>query len=364
MKIGIITFHRAENFGAMLQAVALRQALASLGHDACFLDYWPKHHDEVYRIWDVSAMKRMRFLTLAHFILANTLSLPLKWPRKKKFRQFVKTHIEPFCIPFDTPVDVVVTGSDQVWGRFPFFNNRIDPMYLDDPRIHAARRISYAASMGDTNFNTDERRFIQSHLKNFDRISVREADARHLLCELGFSQAELTCDPTLLLPAEEWIELVAAPRLIKEPYALFYDFQQGAFHTESLVRFARSRGLQLVSIAPWARRSADYECRIVNSAGPAEFLSLIRNAEHVFTSSFHGLAFSIIFQREFHAAFNVRANRAQTLLDTLGLSDRLVDSRTDLMETSFDSIDYTAAAEKLKPYVAGSKQFLADLNNA
>lgn len=359
MKIGIATFHRAENFGAMLQAVALRETLSGMGHDVSFVDYWPKRHAELYKVWSPVIIKDQKSLfEKVKTLVRLTLLSPLNARRRRTFGKFFNSYIKGHLVDQSEKLDLVVYGSDQVWARFPFSDYDFDPFYLADNSLLADRHIAYAASMGSIDLSDDQRKRMAELLKRFDAIGVREKDMVPLLGEMGFD-AELVCDPTLLLTAEKWNELLPLKRPFKERYALFYDFQYGSFDVESIRRFCESRSLKLVTISAFLRMSSYYsdELGIIN---PQDFINLVAHADYVFSSSFHGLAFSIIFRRQFYCSFINKASRAKTLLDRFGLSERLINFSDEVDRLALEDIDYASVEERIESYRNHSLEFITN----
>lgn len=359
MKVGILTFHRAENFGAMLQAVALKETLASMGHDVGFIDYWPEKHANIYRIFRTDYLQHLRLHSKIKAYIVNTLLLPVNGKRKQKFQSFFRKYIEPYLFSEITPIDIAIYGSDQIWGRFPFNNNKFDPVFFAQNSVHASQHIAYGASMGSMETSDDELLFIASALKGFNQISVREKELQNLLSQIGF-ESTLVCDPTLLLTESQWRQLIPDERIVNEPYALFYDLQPGSFSKTEIRRICREKGLKLITIAPSVRLSSylSDELGIIN---PADFMNLIANAELVFTSSFHGLAFSIIFKRQFYCAYLSKGNRAKSLLEHIGLLDRMIEAGNDKPIPAKSHIDYADVELRLETYRQHSLSFLLNL---
>ncbi len=360
MKIGIVTFHRAENFGAMLQAVGLRTALSQLGYEAYFIDYWPKAHAEIYKIWSIEEFRHRplasKFLYLAKLIL---LWKPLH-KRHNEFQKFFDKYIGPYCINETAEVDLTLYGSDQIWGRFPHLGGQFDAFYFGKNGICTKRHSSYAASMGKSLVNSDESEFLKSSLSKFDKIGVREIDVKNLLDGLNLEDVTINCDPTLLLSAHQWKSMIPADRLIKKPYVLYYNLLYGSFDDLALKQFVEAHGLRLITIKGVIERSSFNQDEL-SGIGPESFIRLIRDAEFIFTSSFHGLALSIIFEKNFYASYLTKASRAQTLLSELGLMDRLLPPASDLSKYGLSPIDYSAKSKRLQDYIQLSKKFLKSL---
>ena len=360
MKIGIVTFHRAENFGAMLQTVGLRKALEQLGHKVYYIDYWPTSHKEVYKIWSKHEFMHRPIISKCLYLAKNVLLGRPLYKRHQEFKKFFNKHIAPYCLAETAEVDLALYGSDQIWGRFPYLNGLFDAYYFGDNSICTRHHSSYAASMGNSLINRNESIFLKQHLCKFDKIGVRELDIKERLDQLNLKNVYLNCDPTLLLSAEQWNSMIPEERVIKEPYVLYYNLLYGSFNDTALHQLVKALGLRLITIKGVIERSS-FNRNELSGIGPESFIRLIRDAEFVFTSSFHGLAFSIIFEKNFYASYLTKASRAQTLLSELGLLDRLLPPASNLSKFALSPIDYSNASLRLQNYVQQSKDFLTAL---
>ena len=327
MKLGILTYHRSHNYGALLQAVALRKALEKMGHDVHYVDYWPDYHVDMYRIISHKYLKSVNVPRKIKALVSTALRLPGILRRRQRFNKFIKRHIEPYCIPTSEHTDCIICGSDQIWRKQPGMDYRFNPVYFGAYDLNTDQYISYAASMGIINWNEQDKQLLKSWLCHFDKISVRETDLKKELDHIGVNDVEVSLDPTLLLSQEEWRKIITIPDKKDNPYILVYDLQGGVFDMEASERFANERNLKIKKLKGGAYGFIPHkdDCK---TAGPEEMVRLIANAEYVFTSSFHGLVFSIIFQREFFASFVKNSGRASSLLSLIQLQERLIPPMT------------------------------------
>lgn len=338
MKIGIVTYYRSHNYGAMLQAFALRQTLQNTGYEATFIDYWPQHQKNIYRLfawedfWRGGIRGRIRYLKT----FARTL-IP-KLMRRKNFNRFYRDQILPYVSSQKEEYDVIVYGSDQIW-RKQGWGYGYNPVYFGKNNFKAKKHISYAASMGSLPDNDEDTETVKNLVKHIDRISVRETELQQFLNEQGFKNVEHTIDPTFLLSKEDWKSVISKERIIAEPYLLFYDLQGGAFDSQEVSEFAKTRGLRVIRINGFAPYMPTQEDRTTD--GPYEFLNLVFYSDYVVTSSFHGLAFSLIFQKEFLTSLLTNRSRVKSILESLGLSDRLLANHSSLIEVQIKEIDWS-----------------------
>lgn len=350
MKIGILThYYQSMNYGGMLQAYALATFLREKGYDAQQVSYrfssepfLPPQVEkrEVPKAGNpLSRLVRRGFRSLNYRLIEK--------PRQEFYAAYKKKEMsaraEAFAVfqkqvphsleVYDTSsiencvqhYDAMITGSDQVW-NFDWFN---PAFFLDFPGADVAK-IAYAASAGKQNFSQEEILYLKKTLSNFKAISAREADLVPVINQIMNSDAAVqTVDPTLLLSAEDWAE-IASPRLLEDKYVFCYFLHNDSGLTAVARKFARKHKFSIATI-PFAAveyneqdiKFGDYR---FNGADPSDFLSLIRNAEYVFTDSFHATVFSLLFGKEFMAFPRGDAkgmgSRLATLTEMFGCPER------------------------------------------
>ena len=353
MKIGILTYHRAENYGALLQAYAMMTYLRSLGHEVSFVDYWPKYHSDYFEVFSLKAFMHSSFksklLKLNRLLLmGHTL-----YKRKRTMQEFMFTQLELPKHPKYTDrnlvteerYDAVIYGSDQIWRKQPEIKT-YNPVYFGKHDIKTKKKITYAASMGVLPQKNSEYAILKDYMSHLDSISVREKSLQELVMNLGFEKVSHDLDPTHLLNQEYWVNKF---KLVKndKPYALYYKIQD-SFDIQELRRYAKSKGLNLKVIHSRARCAESEEN--ITTASPLQFLQLIYGASMVFTSSFHGLAFSLIFQKPFYASFTKNADRAMSLLKQCNLEDQFLMPQSTIpsKEKTIDYLNVDFTLDKLR----------------
>lgn len=339
MKIGILTYHRSENYGALLQAVALRSKLQEMGHDAYFIDYFPDYHVKLYKPFSVDVCSQYSVKGQ----MAYLLEYPLRKKRHHVFQDFIQKEIVPYCRRMDEEFDVVFYGSDQIWRKQEALGD-FNPVYFGKNEIPAKIHASYAASMGVMNLNDEEKKKLKELVTHLKYVSVREVALKELIEGLGVKDIRLDIDPTLLLTNSEWNHTIHSTLSFKKDFVLIYDLQLNCFDRDAIEEFAKKRNLDVIRLVGIARKFPTYYCRSLD--GPYEFLSLIRAAKYVFTSSYHGLVFSLINKKQFFTSFNNNAVRAESILSYLGLSERMLSLRTANIPESGD-IDYNQVSHKM-----------------
>ena len=359
-KVGIITVHRNVNYGANLQAFASCKFINNAGYNAEIIDYYPPEIDKDNYLfsWLKLSYDHGKSKSVLHnlkLITALALSAPEKNKRLKSFYSFRKNHcrLSPEYTSFEEIQNGnytdVVCGSDQVWN--PDITDGIRSLYFGDVN-GATNKISYAASLGRASYNESDEKKVAELIRKMDYVSVREEKSIDYIKNISGKDVVGVCDPVFLLPEEEY-EKIAKPLKAKKPYLLVYSVINNQDMLRSAKKYAEQNGLTLVEICPNKKRSENHIQFTEKS--PEEFLGAIKDAEIVVTNSFHGTAFSLIFQKEFYVFDNkARGSRITNILNKAGLEGRIVE---DEIEEALP-IDYEIVNEKLNDYIEPSKHFL------
>lgn len=332
MKIGILTFHCAHNYGAVLQCYALQETLRGMGYEVEVINYQPEYIRKVYKVINLQRIRSKNPLKVIFKIIKELILLPKRYKRHRAFNNFINTKIKLspgiFYLNKEIPsnYDRYVIGSDQVWNSL--ITNGFDPTFLGHftfPK-KSKKYISYAVSTESKAISKDSLSFLEESLKNFDAISVRENWIAQILQPLTKKEIHITIDPTLLINAEIWNKLIHKS-YTKYPYILIYQVREN----ENTRRIANELCIQLkckiIEIGAYVctyKRAKD--SRTIIDATPEDFLTLIKNASCVVTSSFHGTIFSILFKKDFYCLeLNDGADsRSASLLSQLKLTNRLI----------------------------------------
>ncbi len=352
MKIGILTFHLADNYGAVLQAYALQNILQDMGHEARILNYQDKALIRAYKIfgsWKPRA------------VIKGILKMLLKEPVKhKKFQDFRRRYLDLSKMCYDIwdingfDLDAVIVGSDQVWNTTITGKN---PIYFLEKHDEKLKAVSYAASIGNLEDIDAEKGFIAQGLSNFDYISVREQSISGYFSDIVQRKIYTVLDPTLVVKKSVWDSFLRdVPQ--KEKYVFVYRM---TYHPliEKLARYiAGLRQSRIVSISTYAKPEMKSGIRSKYGIGPEQFLNYIHGAEFVITDSFHGTAFSLAFNKNFYSVLNPRyGGRIEELLKRLGLEERIFCGQSDFNSISLE-MDYGDINQKVKKLQEESMDFL------
>lgn len=355
-KIGVLTFHNAINYGAVLQAYALEKYLENQGINAELIGYKNPH---VFRAPSLKGIWKGKNLVRNIYY---TLEFPFWYKRYKKFQAFLEgININDKCSKEEwEEYSSIIVGSDQVWNLNT--TNGDFTYYLDS--VENVKKYSYASSFGTGSLDEKYHAQIRKNLKEFDMISVRENSGKKFINTLlPDKEVEVVLDPTFLLDKKQWKEILEKPRC-KERYILIYQLAYSKPLIEYAERLAREKRCKLVTINGNPRQPI-HGVNIMD-AGPTEWLGLFEGAEMVMTNSFHGTVFSIIFQKDFYTALLTkqaeRNDRVLTLLTHLGLENRILEDGMDLSKMC-EGIDYSSIEKKLNEMIERSYNYLDKVLN-
>lgn len=345
MRIGILTFHSAYNFGAVLQCYALFATIKSLGYNVEVIDYKPsylasmretyKRHTFINRtpwlLFDrIKSIKNsQKFYDLFHDFIRREITLSQSCFNPVNLKQVIKGY------------DHVVIGSDQVWNKK--FNGSDSSWYGWDGDSREVRWTGYAVSAGKCDFSKDELTNMQILLEKFNAIGTREAELAKIIKNIYSGNVNLVLDPTLLAHPNIWHKWFSP--IIDGDYILTYQARE----CDDVFRVAKDLSHQLNAnkIIP-----VDFfQNVLVNGfetyiCSPPDFVSLIKNAKCVVTTSFHGTALSLIANTPFYTLKldDGADGRSLNLLESVGLKERFIAKDCSPV---FSPIDFTEVNEKL-----------------
>ncbi len=362
MRIGILTYHRSQNYGAQLQTYALQKFIKNQGHDVYIIDYWPEYHKNLYKnkYFNFNCFRKLKFINRFKYVASSIILSILSYIRRYRTNSFAekKFHLCEFssCMKYD----IVIYGSDQIWRKqhtdiCPGFN----PIYFGEG--YNGIKISYAASMGFVEVNSEsDINFLRFSLSKYKAISVRENDLYDLISGIVKIPLHVVCDPVFLLNKDQWSPLIKSVN--ESPYILVYNIAN-IDDIDEYAKFIKSKtGYKIIEFKGYVdkfKKSSD----IFYTADSSKFLSYLINAEYVVTSSFHGVALSLYFEKEFYfKSTEYLSNRTLFLLEKFNLLDRYI---IDLKFFNCkNKINYAKTRIELSEYSNKSKLWLIDnINN-
>lgn len=320
MKIGILTFQWSNNYGAALQTFALKSYLSELvDGEVSVIDYKKKYERQ----------KSTLISNVKDFILFFLL-IPDKGEIKKRKKRFDNFRASFYNLTKkykdekeleNNSFDLLFLGSDQIWNP-NITGGQLDPVYFGYFNT-SARRIAYAASIGEKNVREQDSKAICEYLRVIDAISVREKQIIPEIQKYTDKEVYNTVDPTLLLKEEQYRK-IASQASTEKGYVLIYQNTRNDDIYKIAKQVAAARSLRIIEVG-YRRQFPLTGIPIIESAGPREFLALYRDADYIVTNTFHGTVFSILFRKEFISIpLKGRESRVINLTEKLGLSGRLV----------------------------------------
>ncbi|MCR8916919.1 polysaccharide pyruvyl transferase family protein [Bacteroides sp. ET225] len=353
MKIGILTFHCAINYGAVLQAFGLQEYLKEMGHEVYIIDYCPEYLKASYNIFDWKWSHDFSFITNVYFLIRKIMTIPLRIKRKYSFirfsNRFLNLYPYELCCNKSNDFDAFIIGSDQVWN--PKITNGFDKIYFGKfPASQGKKIISYAASVGSVlNLEASFDKF-QKLLTSFTSISVREKSLAELIIKNYKLPVSITVDPVLLLGQSAFTAISSTEKKKKKPYVLVFQL----YYTESAIldnvikKVVSKKKLAVLKLS--ASSESLFDKNLLSAESPQNFLDLFRNASYIITSSFHGTIFAILFQKDFNTiGFNkIQSERMNDFLSSLGLEHRLISNNSQIATDTINFSDVNKRLEKLR----------------
>ena len=347
-----VTYCEWSSFGSILQSLGLQKTLSKLGVEGRILKD-TNQPDNKYKSTPLKSINPKAILIwfFKHLIKNKT---------KKTYNDnlvFMQDNIKiEYAGSYENilsnppKANFFIAGSDQIWHP-----DLCKPLFFLDFVRDKTPRISYAASMGKTTVSENKEPVFSKLIKNFDSISVRESDTAPIISSYCNKEKNVNIDPTFLLSAEEWRKYQSEYK-IKEPYILVYSIYWNSSLNKQLKDLSKKTGLKIYSISSGLDKV--YANKKLYDVNVAEFLWLIDNAQYVITSSFHGVAFSTIFNKHFSAVINPQLpSRIKSLTDLLSIPIIDISQLAEKSETfDYKTINKNIEYEKIKSIEYLSKE--------
>lgn len=346
-KTATITFHKAINYGAVLQTYALQQSILKLGVDNEVIDYSTKAIDDEYRLIKINSIKSF---------IKSCIIFPNFYYKKKNFKKFIDKyiHLTKYLTKsdltksdFSDKYDLFIVGSDQVW-NYKLINN--DATYLLDFVKYNEKKVSYAASFGIDIIPNKLFSWYKNNLNSFNKILLREKTGEKLLNDLLHKKASIVLDPVFLLSQDSWNSILQKTKFddMSNEYILIY------MSTPKIKKYAydlsKKYNLKIFHITDFLLNQKIKIGNLEKELSPNDFISAIKNAKFVVTSSFHGIVFSIIFNKIFFVdsmdkSKSLTSSRQKDILELLEVGDRQISVNKN--DEDFIPIDWTLVNKKL-----------------
>lgn len=326
--IGIVTFHRAVNYGAVLQTYGLEKKIEKLGGECEVIDYRCPFIESEYKAICKKDYSPIRF-DIAYFrhLVATVISVGMKKKKKQRFHDFLANYTKMSPAYTDSSqlekiqdrYHAFITGSDQVWS--PVLTADDDVYFLKFVNDNK-KKFSYAASLGNVGKGFQLDKQFVDFIKTFEGISVREGSGKKYIMEAARRESDVHVDPTLLLSRKDWEEVSEKPS--ESRYLLVYTVCEPCHLLEVAKEIAKKENLTIIYLKDKVV-SMDNQIKYVKAVSPEQFVGYFQYADYVITNSFHGTVFSIIFQKLFLVELENqegRNRRVPDLLDLLEIEDR------------------------------------------
>ncbi|TYQ15971.1 UNVERIFIED_CONTAM: coenzyme F420-reducing hydrogenase beta subunit [Acetivibrio alkalicellulosi] len=369
-KVALMTWSQYHNFGTSLQVTASTYTMRKLGYEVDVINYMA--HGKLVTLKD--------YKDINHYIRKIRKKIKSKKSksifdeaRETAFHNFLdknislteecKTDSDLFLL--NEKYDAFVCGSDQIWSPSNF-NAKYFLNFVEDPQ----KMIAYAPSIGLSKIeDIYVKNRMEDNISRFVHLSIREEEGAKLIKEICNKEAKVVLDPTLLLTSNEWDTMNVSVGKSK-PYILCYFLGNNANNWSHVYKLSKTTNIPL-RIVPVFRLDYERGYSVVDGVGPGEFLSLVKNASFICTDSFHGTAFSIIYNKPFYAYErftskdeNNQNSRIYNILKLFELESRLVRDTKKISNHPLDC-DYAISNMKLEKKRKESKEYLENsLNEA
>ncbi|GHV72041.1 hypothetical protein AGMMS49928_27120 [Spirochaetia bacterium] len=349
MKIGIITFHCGDNYGAVLQAFALFHKMQELftSADVFIVDYRPIYIKKMFSLF--------RNRNIFYFI-NSILQLPFSLMIKYHFNHFRKKHYKYISIHNTGSLDFIVCGSDQIWN--PLITKGLDDHYFGFFDGFSGKAVAYAASDGGNIEKDGDSNKIERYLNNLSAISVREKSMIPII-QKYHKNGIASIDPVFLPGVSFWTRNAQKQKF--QNYILVYRVLPNDTILRDAEQIAKQTNKHIIEIRfgiPY-KNLFSIKHTVLPVVSIPDFLSLFLYADFVLTNSFHGTAFSVIFNKQF-CSYKINdsiSSRITDLLSDIELTERYVECS---VETITKKIDYQTVNEKIKQKCLSANSYILE----
>lgn len=362
-KIGTISLNintKDFNYGALLHSYAFQKYLEknNLCDKTEIIDYITKTNENYDRNNPIKmAIKKRKIKAIIKSII---IYIPYKI-KLKKFKKFIKNNMKVSDKQYtqqklndaNLDYDTVICESDVIWSP-GFFGGKFDKsFFMDLDSMKNVKKIAYAPSMADNNLTDQQKSDLKELIKDIDYISCRESYEKVELMKLTDKPVEHVLDPVLLLKEDDYSDIIGK-RIIKQPYILLYlpvndNKKLRAYAKE----YAKKNNLKILEISNDCMKK--WNGKTLIDAGIEEFLSAIKYSDVLFTNSFHGICFALIFKKQFYAFSRKNFGKVKDICDCMDLNDRFFE-HDDFVQLPY--IDYIKINEKIDSMRKKSEEWL------
>lgn len=377
--LGVCLKYTQKNYGSKLQALATVRMFETLGIDYEIIRYNKK--DLRFVVKSIPRLFNYTFINDRYLEIQRKLAFK-KHPevaekveiRNKAFDSF-DIHFENNLSPIYKSYNYlkqkcggvysrVITCSDQLWSPSALGSGFYNLMFVPNQ----TPKISWSSSFGVSKIPWYQIGRTKKYLNRIEKISMRENHGAKIVKELINKDVPVLMDPVFAFDKGEWDTLVPTAPPEWEDYIFCYFLGTNPKHRQAAKELAQKTGLKIVTLRHldcFVEADEDFGDIAPFDVDPKRFLNILRNAKYVLTDSFHGTAFSVIFEKQFLVfnrynknSKNSKNSRIESVCENLGLVDRHVLCDGDITEIINKQIDYIAVSQKIEKYREETKQFL------
>ncbi len=386
-KIGLVTVTYVNNYGSHLQSFALQQVVRSMGYDTEIISIKGLSNQikrkrlkyVLSRFYDLKEMKDY-FITAKRNV-AKVFDREFNDLLQKRSVYFQKFASKAYTMSDDASswdelskmcedkYSTVIVGSDQNWRPANIAGGYYTLEFVPED----VNKMAYSTSFGISKVVTDQKEKARYFLNRLNHISVRENSGSEIVKELTGKGCLVVCDPTILMTKEQWSPYITEysqidiSNITMEPYILCYFLGTSQEQREYSLFLKKETELKIVSIqlgeGRYYKEKKEYYDEAIVNAGPLDFVNLIKNAQYVCTDSFHGCAFSLIFEKQLYAFYKTNPgskmsvnDRLDTMLGWAGLKDRIIANPSE--KRILPEIDYSIINKNIEKEREMSMQYL------
>lgn len=342
-KVGIMTWFSYNNYGTVLQAYATSKFIEKLGYEPQIINYIPK-----VRKTNIFDIKGAQIVKKIYEIKNKKKYTKILQEINQKSEEFKSNNLK-LTTPCETEIELteisqdklaIICGSDQIWSPLSFDKH----YYLDF--VDQSKKIAYAPSFGVSTIPYNLKEKTEELLKDFKYLSARELKGQEIIKELSEKKATLVVDPTLLLTEKDWVKKLNLNKN-EEKYIVCYFLGYQKEYYSTAKKIAKELNYKIIIIPGNTHYLDKNKYKDLNICSPQKFVELIMNAKFVITDSYHGMLFSINFNKDFlifkrfkDKKKSSQNSRIYTILKEYNLSDRMYHKNMSIQKIISSKINY------------------------
>lgn len=377
--IGVCIKYFHANYGGMLQACATVALMEELGIEYELIQY-QKKRTFLEKINSIPRLLNGVLLNDKYEAMVKKIGEKMhpdfavkNLERIEAFKTFNQTHftkLSPVFVGFAAlcegakRYDAVLTGSDQLWSPAGLPTNYYNLQFVPQE----IRKVSWASSFGVSEIPWYQKKRTKDYLQRIEYISMRENRGAQIVEELTGKKVPVLLDPVFAFGKDEWNSLIPRRTVEWDDYIFCYFLGNNPAHRAAARKLADETGRKIVTLRhldQYVSADETFGDAAPYDVAPDRFLDILRNASAVCTDSFHGMAFSVIFEKQFvifdrygEGARHSKNSRIDSLCTNLGLSDRRFTNEADIGQKMESSIPYDSVNEKLQIERMRTKDYL------